>query len=555
MVRRTGLGIQRFIHLFSKKLFTVPLINMENNILQHSISLIHNKSDVGVQCSAVNGSETIDSKTDECWATDEEERQENSEVLQVSKRKLDGQAGHAKKTPKKVKLDPVVTRPGYSAERFDETSYYIENGLRKVYPYYFTFTTYTKGRWVGRTLMDVFGEEFRAHSSDEYERHIEKGSLTINNERVSPDYVLKHNDLLANVVHRHEVPVASGTIDVIHLDDDIVVVNKPSSIPVHPCGRYRHNTIVFVLAKEYGLRDLKTIHRLDRLTSGVLMFGRTQNRARTLEAQIRDRVVNKQYVCRVEGKFPEAVECEQPIEVISYKIGVCKVSPSGKQCSTSFQLIGYNEQANTSVVLCKPRSGRMHQIRVHLQYLGHPIQNDPLYNDTIFGPEKGRDGNFGKTDEQLVRDLIKAHNAESWSVADNGLPVLSVADDGLTVLPAADDGLPVLPVADDRLPVLPAAVDNGSGNLALPLQQATNGELKSRVAVDASVQTGIDVPDVEFDKKKLSVDVHCQECKIRYKDPKPTDLVMYLHALRYSGPDWAYETPMPAWADVNWKEP
>ncbi|KAL5238707.1 hypothetical protein ACI65C_006117 [Semiaphis heraclei] len=554
MVRQTGLGIQRLIHLFSKTLFAIPLKNMENNILHNSISTIRTKSDVGVQCPAVNGSEAIDSKTDECLATDEDERQENSDVLQLSKRKLNGRAELAKK-PKKVKLDPIVTRPGYSDERFDETSYYIENGLRKVYPYYFTFTTYTKGRWVGRTLMDVFGEEFRAHSSDEYERHIEKGSLTINNERVTPDYVLKHNDLLANVVHRHEVPVASGTIDVIHLDDDIVVVNKPSSIPVHPCGRYRHNTMIFVLAKEYGLRDLKTIHRLDRLTSGVLMFGRTQNRARTLEAQIRDRLVNKQYVCRVEGKFPELVECEEPIEVISYKIGVCKVSPNGKQCSTSFQLIGYNEQANISVVLCKPHSGRMHQIRVHLQYLGHPIQNDPLYNDTIFGPEKGRDGNFGKTDEQLIRDLINAHNAENWSVADNGLPGLVASDDGLPIHPAANDRLPVLSAADNGLPALPAVVqDNGVDNLAPPLQQATNGELKG-VMIDASIQTGIDVPDVGFDRKKLTVDAHCQECKIRYKDPKPTELIMYLHALRYSGPDWAYETPMPAWADVNWKEP
>lgn len=541
MVRRTGLGIQRFIHLFSKKLFAVPLKNMENIIFENSISPTRN---VGVQCSLRKFSEIINSETDECSATDENEGQENSDVSSVIKRKLNSLDGHAKK-PKKVKLDPVVTRPGYSAERFDETSYYIENGLRKVYPYYFTFTTYTKGRWVGRTLMDVFGEEFRAHSSDEYERHIEKGSLTINNDRVSPDYVLKHNDLLANVVHRHEVPVASGMIDVIYLDDDIVVVNKPSSIPVHPCGRYRHNTMIFVLAKEYGLRDLKTIHRLDRLTSGVLMFGRTQNRARKLESQIRDRVVNKQYVCRVEGKFPVSVECEQPIEVISYKIGVCKVSPSGKQCSTSFQLIGYNEQTNTSVVLCKPRSGRMHQIRVHLQYLGHPIQNDPLYNDTVFGPQKGRNGNFGKTDEELVRDLIHAHNAENWSVADSGL----------SVIPAADDELPVLSAADDGLLVVPTTTDNSICNLAPQQRQPMNGELKSCAMIDVSVQTGIDVPDVGFDKKKLTVDVHCQECKIRYKDPKPTELVMYLHALRYSGPDWAYETPMPAWADVNWKEP
>lgn len=74
---------------------------------------------------------------------------------------------------------------------------------------------------------------------------------------------------------------------------------------VHPCGRYRHNTVVFVLAKEHNLRNLRTIHRLDRLTSGLLMFGRTPRYARIMEAQIRNRQVNKQYVCRVEGRFPE----------------------------------------------------------------------------------------------------------------------------------------------------------------------------------------------------------------------------------------------------------
>lgn len=75
-------------------------------------------------------------------------------------------------------------------------------GLRKVYPYYFTFTTFTKGRWVGEKILDVFAREFRAHPAAEYERCIRAGTLTVNYERVDPDYRLKHNDLLANVVHR-----------------------------------------------------------------------------------------------------------------------------------------------------------------------------------------------------------------------------------------------------------------------------------------------------------------------------------------------------------------
>lgn len=74
--------------------------------------------------------------------------------------------------------------------------------LRKVYPYYFTFTTFTKGRWVGEKILDVFAREFRAHPAEEYERCINAGTLTVNYEKVLTDYRLKHNDLLANVVHR-----------------------------------------------------------------------------------------------------------------------------------------------------------------------------------------------------------------------------------------------------------------------------------------------------------------------------------------------------------------
>ena len=63
-----------------------------------------------------------------------------------------------------------------------------------------------------------------------------------------------------------------------------------------------------------------------------------------------------------------SVSCKEPIEVVSYKIGVCKVSPNGKECQTDFQRLSFN--GKTSVVLCHPKTGRMHQIRVHLQYLG-----------------------------------------------------------------------------------------------------------------------------------------------------------------------------------------
>ena len=77
--------------------------------------------------------------------------------------------------------------------------------------------------------------------------------------------------------------------------------------------------------------------------------------------------------------YREPITCKEPIEVVSYKIGVCKVSSSGKDCHTDFQRLSFN--GKTSVVLCKPRTGRMHQIRVHLQYLGKPQNNFNLVID------------------------------------------------------------------------------------------------------------------------------------------------------------------------------
>uniref|UniRef100_A0A1A9W0P6 Pseudouridine synthase RsuA/RluA-like domain-containing protein n=1 Tax=Glossina brevipalpis TaxID=37001 RepID=A0A1A9W0P6_9MUSC len=490
---------------------------------------------------------------------------------------------------KKAKLETKALkakRPGFTDERYHETSYYIENGLRKVYPYYFTFTTFTKGRWVGEKILDVFSREFRAHPAEEYERCIKSGTLTVNYEKVPVDYRLKHNDLLANIVHRHEVPVTSQPITIVHMDDDIVVVNKPASIPVHPCGRYRHNTVVFILAKEYNLKNLRTIHRLDRLTSGLLLFGRSPKKARQMEHQI-------------------LIECTEPIEVVSYKIGVCKVSPKGKDCTTTFQKISFNGQ--TSVVLCKPLTGRMHQIRVHLQYLGYPVVNDPLYNHDVFGPLKGRGGDIGgKTDEELVRDLINIHNAENWlgidgdsdmsmfksvkgdcdvdtlslasapkvnSLSDNDSETASreaspVCADSPQIVETSPNENVNEPqeVHSDNLCVHATNLNSVTSMAAIEKENIVNsgsnsGSINGRrqsanlhVKVTVATQTGHESPDMAFNAEKMTTDKHCYECKVRYRDPKPKDLVMYLHAWKYKGPAWEYETELPSWAKSDWME-
>ncbi|XP_069179747.1 pseudouridylate synthase RPUSD2 isoform X1 [Procambarus clarkii] len=491
---------------------------------------------------------------------------------------------------KKAKLETKALkakRPGFSEERYNETSYYIENGLRKVYPYYFTFTTFTKGRWVGEKILDVFAKEFRAHPAEEYERCIKSGTLTVNYEKVDTDYRLKHNDLLANIVHRHETPVLARNIAILHLDEDLVVLDKPCSLPVHPCGRYRHNTVVFILAKEYNLKNLRTIHRLDRLTSGLLLFGRTPKKAREMEQQIRTRQVTKEYVCRVEGEFPrEHVECNEPIEVVSYKIGVCKVSPTGKDCRTEFQRLSYN--GKTSVVLCRPHTGRMHQIRVHLQYLGYPIVNDPLYNHTVFGPNKAKGGIIGKTDEQLIQDLIKIHNAENWLGMDGdaeysmfkGRDKADTEEEGGSQrnTPSPKEKSPTANNSP-RVTSPPALIaptgyqsPKAIGPSVVEIQSSMVGTEaaspktlngcnsglvggEAGVVVSSGTQTSEGTKEYGYQACLMTIDEHCYECKVRYRDPKPRDLVMYLHALKYAGPGWQFETKLPDWAHEEWGNP
>ncbi|XP_044759669.1 RNA pseudouridylate synthase domain-containing protein 2-like [Coccinella septempunctata] len=497
-------------------------------VLSHCLSPIRANTDVSIPHQALM-------ESNEMKCCEEQELTKNC----AEKRRADEEL--TKKDLKKAKLETKALkakRPGFTDDRYDETSYYFENGLRKVYPYYFTFTTFTKGRWVGEKILDVFAREFRAHPATEYERCIQSGSLTVNYKKVSTDYELKHNDLLANIVHRHEVPVTSQPVTIIFMDEDLVVVNKPASIPVHPCGRYRHNTIVFILAKEYNLKNLRTIHRLDRLTSGLLMFGRSPKKAREMEHQIRNRIVQKDYVCKVEGEFPkESIECSEPIEVISYKIGVCKVSPNGKTCSTFFERLGFD--GKNSIVLCRPKTGRMHQIRVHLQYLGYPIINDPLYNHPVFGPLKGKGGDLGgKTNEELIQDLIHIHNAENWLGVDG--------DVDLTMFNAQKD------------------LDKTQVELTLPENDQTVNDTSVTVSSESEMtcnkqskmtQTGHEVPDSMFNPEKMTADEHCYECKVNYRDPKPQDLIMYLHAWSYKGSDWEYRTPLPDWAKTEWSNP
>ncbi|XP_070590377.1 pseudouridylate synthase RPUSD2 [Erythrolamprus reginae] len=434
------------------------------------------------------------------------------------------------------------TGVSFGEAHFAETSYYFEGGLRKVRPYYFDYNTYCKGRWVGKKLLDVFHSEFRGRPIEYYLAAAKAGRLLLNKHPLKDlSVVLKNNDFLENTIHRHEPPVTAQTIEFIEDNDEVVVVDKPSSVPVHPCGGFRHNTVIFILGKEHNLKELHTVHRLDRLTSGVLIFAKSAEVSKRIDEQVRQRQLEKEYVCRVVGEFPEnEVICKEPILSMSYKMGLCRVDPKGKPCKTVFQRLSYN--GKTSVVKCFPYTGRTHQIRVHLQFLGHPIINDPIYNSEIWGPEKGKGGSINKTDDELLQSLAEEY------VSKESLGMLDIVEEDLKAVLA------------DKKQETP---DNGAKSLQVTsaIEHSDNveeSEGKEKIlSLNSAPQANVhktETGEMCLTEFHNEMDPLCEECKMVRPDPSPGELVMYLHALRYKGMEFEYCSKMPAWAQDDWEE-
>ncbi|KAH8884213.1 pseudouridine synthase [Thozetella sp. PMI_491] len=402
---------------------------------------------------------------------------------------------------------PVLITPASPWPR----PYYLEHGLRRVAPYHYTYNTWCKERWRGRSLIDVFGSEFRDRPVEYYRAAMETGQVAVNGKTVGPDHVLKNGDLVSHTTHRHEPPVTSDPIRAIYEDEDMIIVDKPSGVPVHPAGRYNFNSVVEIMKAERGPAFLPyPCNRLDRLTSGIMFIAKHAQAADKLGIQIKQRTVRKEYIARVVGKFPEGeIVCDQPILQISPKLGLNRVRANGKAARTVFKCLAFypprdgpatnsaddagaadlgrpwKEHAGYSIVRCMPVTGRTHQIRVHLQFLGHPIQNDPIYaNQRVWGIDLGsNDADASQnTDEDIISRLSRMGKDQ---------------------------------VAD-----------------AVAYHDEMVGEYYKQKA------------------EKMSGEV-CPLCSTPlYTDPGEQELCLYLHSLRYedAGGTWSYVSQLPSWA-------
>lgn len=109
---------------------------------------------------------------------------------------------------------------------------YVVDDLRRVPPYYFTYLTFCKQRWRDRKLLDIFTTEFRDKDENYYKKAIQEGQVYLNKQQATLDSIVRNGDLISHRTHKHETPVTARKIGIVYEDDELVVVDKPSGMPV-----------------------------------------------------------------------------------------------------------------------------------------------------------------------------------------------------------------------------------------------------------------------------------------------------------------------------------
>lgn len=178
---------------------------------------------------------------------------------------------------------------------------------------------------------------------------------------------------------REDPPARAAALSVLYEDDRLLVVDKPAGVLSHPTDKTSRNSVTEILKAQFPGARFLLAHRLDRETSGVLALTKDAEAARHLQEQFERRETAKEYLALVHGRpaWSETV-ADFPLAKEGGGVKVRQaVSPSGFPAVTEFRVLSSSKSA--ALVLCRPKTGRLHQLRVHLSHLGHPILGDLLY--------------------------------------------------------------------------------------------------------------------------------------------------------------------------------
>ncbi|MHC4186557.1 MAG: RluA family pseudouridine synthase [Planctomycetota bacterium] len=230
---------------------------------------------------------------------------------------------------------------------------------------------------------------FSNFSRVKLQKIIKEGNVKVNNERVKASFKLSPGDVIDLILPeevKKEILPEDIPLDIIYEDNDIIVINKQADLIVHPARGNRHGTLVNALAfysdnlsNVQGEMRPGIIHRLDRNTTGVMVVAKNDEAHYKIANQFQDRQVKKDYIAIVHG-CPDLTA-----DRISAALGVhprvrekYAIRPEGGKDAVTFYEV-LEEFRGYSLMKLSPKTGRTHQIRVHLSYIKHPIVGDDMY--------------------------------------------------------------------------------------------------------------------------------------------------------------------------------
>lgn len=234
-------------------------------------------------------------------------------------------------------------------------------------------------------------------SRSKVQKLIKQGLVTVNEKVVSSNYIVKCGDFISvndDLDYEISVEAEDIDIDVVYEDSDLLVINKASGMVVHPApGHYSH-TLVNALLYRFQISGGEKyrpgiVHRLDKDTSGLMMVAKGEKTHEKLSCMIANKEVERHYLAIVDGVIKhDTGTIDAPIGRDAnnrQKMAVTDVH--GKEAVTHFRVL--ETFSNHTLVECILETGRTHQIRVHMAYIGHPVSNDPLYG-------RGKSTEFGQ---------------------------------------------------------------------------------------------------------------------------------------------------------------
>ena len=245
-------------------------------------------------------------------------------------------------------------------------------------------------------LDKACSEIFSDYSRSQIKQLLDGGNITVNGKTEKAKYKVKSGDVIRleePETRTLELRPENIPLDIVYEDDDVIVINKPQGMVVHPAPGHDEHTLVNALLYHCPLSTINgtfrpgIVHRIDKDTSGLLMVAKNDKAHRSLAKQLKDKTNIREYVALVHGRIAEDEgTINAPIGRSLKDRKKQAVVKDGRNAVTHFEVL--KRYRDYTLVKCILETGRTHQIRVHMKYIGHPLVGDPLY-----GPKKTIKGN------------------------------------------------------------------------------------------------------------------------------------------------------------------